>query len=190
MRRRPVTLVLTAALALLAGACGGDDGSADAIRATASAQLTTTTTTLPPETTTSTTAVPEPTTTSTTVRPTTTTRRPTTTTTAQPTTTTRPPVTTPTTRFPGDTRRAVPWDTHTASADGRTLTFSYYSGPPPCSIEDGIEVQETSTSVRVTIFERDGSGGQPCIAIAQQKSATVTLASPLGGRQVLDGARG
>lgn len=96
---------------------------------------------------------------------------------------------TPITRFPADTRRAVGWDTYAASADGRTLAFSYYSGPPPCSIADGVEVEETHSAVRVTIFQRDESGGQPCILIAQHKSASVTLASPVGTRRVVDGAR-
>jgi len=50
-------------------------------------------------------------------------------------------------------------------------------------------VEESPATVRVTIFERDGSNGQPCIAIAQQKSVTVNLSSPVGGRAVVDGAR-
>jgi len=69
------------------------------------------------------------------------------------------------------------------------LTFSYYSGVSPCSIDDGVQVEEGSSTVRVTIYERDGSGGQPCIAIAQQKSKSVTLSSPLAGRKIVDGAK-
>lgn len=191
MRRRSVLLLATA-LGLAATACGSDGDGAAAIRATASAQLTTTTSTTavpPPVESTTTSSTSPPPVTSTTVRATTTTRPRVTTTTARPTTTAPPPPTTPTTRFPGDTRRAVPWDRYTASTDGRTLTFSYYSGVPPCSIEDGMQVEETSATVRVTIYERDGSQGQPCIALAQQKFATATLATPLGNRTVVDGAR-
>lgn len=187
MRRRSAVVTFSAALCLAATACGGDGGEVDAIRATAAAQLTTTTTAAPPETTTSTTED----TTTTTVRPsTTTTTRPrtTTTTTPRPTTTVAASIP-PTTRAPGDPRRAVAWERYAVSGDGRTLTFTYWSGPPPCSIDAGVDVEETPSAVRVTIFERDGSGGQPCIAIAQQKSATVNLATPLGSRRVLDGAR-
>lgn len=176
------------ALGLVVGGCSGG-GRVEGVRASASAQLTTTT--APPDTTTSSTETPT-TTTSTSVAPstTTTTRVPATTSTMVRTTTTvRPPPTTPTTRFPGDTRRAVGFDHYVASADGRALTFTYFSGPPPCSLDDGAQVEETATTVRVTIFERDGSNGQPCPALAQQKTTTLTLASPLGARTVIDGAR-
>ncbi|MDQ6728307.1 MAG: hypothetical protein M3066_19415 [Actinomycetota bacterium] len=178
-----------AAFGLVAVACGSN--KVDGIRASASVQVaTTTTTTAPPDTTTSSTEV-STTTTSSTVRPSTTTTKPaaTTSTTARTTTTVRPPPTTPTTRFPGDTRRAVAFDHYAVSADGLALTITYFSGPPPCSLDDGLSVAESAASVRVTIFERDGSNGQPCPAIAQQKTTTVSLASPLGARMVIDGAR-
>ena len=181
-------MTVLAALSLAGTACGGDGDGVDAIRPTASAQLATTTSTTAAPADTTTTSAAE--TTTTTVRPsTTTTTRPRATTTTAPRPTTTAPTIPPTTRAPGDTRRAVGWERYAVSGDGRTLTFIYWSGPPPCSIDAGIDVEETSSAVRVTIFERDGSGGQPCIAIAQQKSATVTLASPLGSRQVVDGAR-
>jgi len=177
--------VLATALGLAATACGGN-ADLDAIKANASAHTATTTTVPTPLQTTTTTAPP---TTNTTVgAATTTTRLRTPSTTVRPTTT-APAPTTPTTRFPGETRRAVGWDRYTASGDGRTLAFSYYSGVPPCSIEDGTQVEESGATVRVTIYERDGSQGQPCILIAQQKSASVTLATPLGNRRVVDGAR-
>lgn len=181
-------MALPAALGLLIAGCGGS-GRVDAVRASASAQVSTsstTTTEAPPDSTTSSTEAS----TTTVVRPsTTTTRAPATTSTTSRPTTTAPRPTTPTTRFPGDTRRAVAWDHFVASANGQSLTFVYFSGPPPCSVDDGVQVDETSTAVRVTIFERDASNGQPCIAIAQQKSTTVNLTSPLGGRTVVDGAR-
>jgi hypothetical protein len=192
MTPRAPAVACIVALGLLAAGCGGSGGQVEGIRASASDQATTTTTattTAPPETTTSSTEAPGTTTTSSSVRPaTTTTRAPATTSTTGRATTTAP-TTTPTTRVPGDTRRAVGWDRYVASPDGRTLTFTYYSGVPPCSIDDGIQAEESSSAVRVTIFERDGSNGQPCIAIAQQKSATVSLSSPLNGRTVVDGAR-
>ncbi len=190
MRSRSTAIACIAALGLSAGGCRGSGGRVEGVRASASAQLTTstTTTTAPEDTTTSSTA--EAPTTTTTVRPsTTTTRAPvTTSTTARPTTTAPRPIT-PTTSLLGDTRRAIGWDHYATSADGRTLIFTYFSGPPPCSIDDGVQVEEAAASVRVTIFERDGSNGQACSTLAQQKSTTVNLSSPLGGRSVVDGAR-
>ena len=46
------------------------------------------------------------------------------------------------------------------------------------------------TQVTVTIYERSDVGPDvACIAMAQQKSATVTLGADLGGRTVVDGGR-
>lgn len=199
MDTRLTSAVIAAALALGTAACG--DSRVDAVRASAAERTTSTMGTLPPGTAAPSTfpaAGPDATSAPTTSTPTTATPTTATPTTAPPTTrattprptpTTLPPTTTPTTRFPGDTRRAVGWERYTVSGDGRTLTISYTSGPAPCSIPDGVEVIETSAAVKVTVFERDGSGGQPCILIAQQKTATVTLAIPLGSRAVADGAR-
>ncbi len=95
-----------------------------------------------------------------------------------------PPVTT----VPGDRRHPHPWDGHTVSGDGLTLTFSYYAGIAPCSVFDSIVVEEGPDTVRVTIYEHSGPEGVACILIAQQKTASVTLAAPLGSRRLVDGA--
>lgn len=171
------------ALALTASACGAA-GPVEAVRTTASRPAGVTV--APAETSPQTTEAIPPA--LTTAEPTTTRPRSITSTTGRTSAPAPPATTTPPAPPPGGPRRAVGWDRYAVSGGGRTLTLTYYSGPPPCSINDGIQVEETGSEVRVTIYERDGSGGQPCIAIAQEKSATVTLASALGSRRVVDGA--
>ena len=98
------------------------------------------------------------------------------------------------------TRRAHPparaagtpsgWESFQVGADGRTLVFTYYAGVAPCSVFDSINAVEGPTQVTVTIYERSDVGPDvACIAMAQQKSATVTLGADLGGRTVVDGGR-
>jgi len=91
----------------------------------------------------------------------------------------------PATTIPGDGRHAQQWDGYTVGADGRTLTFTYYAGVEPCSVFDSIVADEGPETVDVTIFERSGPEGVACIMLAQEKSASVTLVAPLGGRRVL-----
>ncbi|MEA2686576.1 MAG: hypothetical protein QOE93_1771 [Actinomycetota bacterium] len=95
----------------------------------------------------------------------------------------------PVTSVAGDPRRPHGWDGYTVASDGRTLTFTYYAGVAPCSVYDSVVAEETASTVRVTIYERSGPDGTVCIMIAQQKTATVTLEAPLGGRAVVDGAK-
>ena len=83
---------------------------------------------------------------------------------------------------------AVRWESYSASPDGRTLTFTYWSGVDECSRLDRVDVRESASNVVVTIYERDITNGNPCVAMAQQKHATATLQAPLGGRTVIDGA--
>jgi hypothetical protein len=83
----------------------------------------------------------------------------------------------------------VGWESYAASSDGRTLTFTYWSGVDSCTRFDHASVDESASRVVVTIYEEDITNGNPCVAMAQQKHATVTLQSPLGNRQVVDGAR-
>ncbi len=116
----------------------------------------------------------------------------------------RPPQTTPTTGAtppapvpdpPGPppgagARHPIGWESFQAGADGRTLVFTYYAGVAPCSVFDSINATEGPGQVTVTIYERSDVGPDvACIAMAQQKSATVTLGADLGGRTVVDGGR-
>jgi|GEM_PF-4155357 len=92
------------------------------------------------------------------------------------------------TTVPGDRRLPHRWEGYTVAEDGATLTFTYYAGVAPCSVFDAIVADETPDSVRVSIYEHPGPDGVACIALAQRKSASVTLAAPLGRRTVVDGA--
>ena len=94
----------------------------------------------------------------------------------------------PATTTPGEKGPAHRWEGYTVGADGVTLTFTYYAGVEPCSVFDSVVAEEGPDTVRVSIYERSGPGETVCIMMAQLKSATVTLAAPLGGRTVVDGA--
>ncbi|HVF14166.1 MAG TPA: hypothetical protein VM942_06165 [Acidimicrobiales bacterium] len=94
----------------------------------------------------------------------------------------------PATTAPGNNRHAHSWDGSRLGADGRTVTFTYYAGVEPCSAFDSIVADEGPHTVRVTIYEHSGPEGVACIMLAQQKSASVTLAAPLGSRALVDGA--
>ena len=82
----------------------------------------------------------------------------------------------------------VRWESYTVSSDGRTLTFKYWSGVDACSKFDHASADESPSRVVVTIWERDVTNGNPCVAMAQEKFATVVLQAPLGNRTVVDGA--
>jgi hypothetical protein len=80
----------------------------------------------------------------------------------------------------------------TISADGRLLTFGFYGAPAsdgPCGAEYKAAVAESSSAVAVGIqMIPNASPGDmvACPAIAQERSVTVALSSPLGGRVVVD----
>jgi hypothetical protein len=77
------------------------------------------------------------------------------------------------------------------SDDDLSLTVSFSMGVDTCYSLDRVEVDETDTTVTVTLFV----GGNPdvapdtaCIEIAELRSVTVPLDAPLGDREVVDGA--
>jgi hypothetical protein len=77
------------------------------------------------------------------------------------------------------------------SPDGRSLTFTFYGSPDvpgPCGADYKGVVAESSTAVAVAVQEISHAGPDDvaCPAIAQERSVTVILASPLGGRVVVD----
>jgi hypothetical protein len=80
----------------------------------------------------------------------------------------------------------------TISADGRLLTFGFYGAPSsdgPCGAEYRASLAESESAVAVAIqMIPNASPGDmvACPAIAQERSVTVALASPLGGRVVVD----
>ncbi|GAA3127001.1 hypothetical protein GCM10010466_17300 [Planomonospora alba] len=93
----------------------------------------------------------------------------------------------------GDTvdPRKVRWLTAKRHQNDRTLRIVWWSGVEPCNVLDRVTVKETSGRVTVTLWEGPSSTVQnvACIEIAIQKSTTVKLKKPLGGRKIVDGAR-
>ena len=91
---------------------------------------------------------------------------------------------------------AVPVSNETASIseDGLTLMFSFYGAPDssgPCGADYKGVVAESASAVAVAVQELARSvpeGPVACDAMAQQRTVTVTLARPLGGRVVGDAA--
>jgi hypothetical protein len=78
------------------------------------------------------------------------------------------------------------------SADGRTLTFSFWGTPAgtgPCSADYTSQVAESHAAVAVAIRVIPPASpvdNVACPAIAQQRTVTVALATPLGGRVVVN----
>jgi hypothetical protein len=78
------------------------------------------------------------------------------------------------------------------SADGRSLTYTFYGAPAdrgPCGADYKGVVAESRTAVAIALQETShATPGQPvaCNAMAQQRSVIVTLAQPLGGRVLVD----
>ncbi len=102
-----------------------------------------------------------------------------------------PPVPTPVTPTPGmDDVRARVWDASSVSDDGTTVTLTYYTGVPPCTALDHVDVQYGTDTVTITLYEGSDPSAQgiACIDIAMLASTTVHLDQPLGDRTIVDGA--
>ncbi|MFL6075768.1 MAG: hypothetical protein ACJ73S_20455 [Mycobacteriales bacterium] len=102
------------------------------------------------------------------------------------------PPSTPSVAAPGPvTGGAYPIVSVTAS--GATLGVSYDGGPGnPCTNPVQPQVQETSTTVTVTVHKAVRKPGMMCPQYVQEGPfvTSVTLKSPLGGRTVVDGSNG
>ncbi|MFI5755378.1 hypothetical protein [Streptomyces sp. NPDC051569] len=73
------------------------------------------------------------------------------------------------------------------STAGRTLTLRFMAGV--CG-EYTARADESGTAVKVTVTEPAPEPGKVCVAMAKERSATVTLDRPLDGRRVVDGMTG
>lgn len=76
----------------------------------------------------------------------------------------------------------------TEPMDDRTLRVRFYGGVEDCYGLARVDVEETADAVIVTLWEGRVPGAEICIEIAVWKAVDVTLESPLGGREVRDGA--
>lgn len=84
--------------------------------------------------------------------------------------------------------------TEAVTIDDAAVEVRWWSGVEPCHTFAGVEVTEDEDTVTVTVTEADtaSTAEEPaaCIEIAQAKAAAVTLANPLAGRTLIDGATG
>jgi hypothetical protein len=87
--------------------------------------------------------------------------------------------------------RPVPWLSAKTEGGGDRLRLVWWSGVEPCHVLDRVAVQEGREQVKVTIYEGASAKEQniACIEIAVQKTTTVDLDSPLGDREIVDGAK-
>jgi hypothetical protein len=91
-----------------------------------------------------------------------------------------------------DMTKSTPENGSTVSADGHTLTYSFFGAPSssgPCGADYRGVVAESDAAVAITVQTiSHAQPGQPiaCDMMAATRSVTVTLASALGGRVVLD----
>lgn len=78
-----------------------------------------------------------------------------------------------------------------ASAKGRTVRLTWWSGVAPCSVLDHVKVTETGRKVTLTIYEGTAPKAKnaSCIMIAVQKTTVVKLKHALGHRKLVDGAK-
>ena len=91
-----------------------------------------------------------------------------------------------------DMAKSAPDKGSTLSADGRTLTYSFYGAPAgsgPCGADYKGVVAESPAAVAIavqTISHARPGDMVVCDLVAQERSVSVTLATALGGRVVLD----
>lgn len=85
------------------------------------------------------------------------------------------------------------WDEVVPSPDGRSLEVRFWYGIEPCNVVDRVEVDETDTTVTVTLYVGldpavDADTNQSCDDIGQYRAVTVALDEAVGDRRVVDGA--
>jgi len=71
----------------------------------------------------------------------------------------------------------------------RTLLIRYYGGVEECYGLDHVDVKYGTDAITVTVYEGRVPGAGVCIEMAQLKAVRIHLDEPLGGREVVDGAK-
>jgi len=100
------------------------------------------------------------------------------------------PAIAPSAFWPGPFERSIGGGA-TVSPSGRQLTFSFVGGPPdgPCAEDYTGVVAESPHAVAVAVQSNPGrvqGGPVACDLVGHMRSVTVQLASPLGGRVLVD----
>jgi hypothetical protein len=73
----------------------------------------------------------------------------------------------------------------TVSADGRSLTYRFIGGECDAGYKSAVAESPTAVAVEVVAIPKGGMS-QYCSAVGIARSITVSLASPLGGRVLVD----
>jgi hypothetical protein len=69
------------------------------------------------------------------------------------------------------------------------MAVRFWGGVPECEPVGRVDVQETATTVTITLYTgRPPGEPQACIAIALYQELIVELSAPLGSRTIVDGA--
>lgn len=84
----------------------------------------------------------------------------------------------------------IDWETASIDRDAMTITLTWWSGVEPCTVLDRIDIEYGDEAVTVTVFEGapENAAAVSCIAMAEQKQATVDLEEDIGQRTLVDGA--
>jgi hypothetical protein len=83
----------------------------------------------------------------------------------------------------------IPFDHVDVGADDRTLTVFFWSGVEPCYVLDHVDVEESPTTISITLFQGSDSAitNVACIDIALLKKVVVQVDEPVGTRRIVDG---
>jgi hypothetical protein len=85
--------------------------------------------------------------------------------------------------------RPVQWQDATAGTDDRSVTLTWFTGPPECYGLDHVDVAYNAHDITITLFEGTVPGAQVCTEIAMFVSTTVALDQDIAGRKIVDGAK-
>jgi hypothetical protein len=84
--------------------------------------------------------------------------------------------------------RPRPFDS-AAPYGSSSVAVRFWGGVPECEPVGRVDVQETATTVTITLYTgRPPGEPQACIAIALYQELVVELSAPLGSRTIVDGA--
>jgi hypothetical protein len=70
----------------------------------------------------------------------------------------------------------------------KRVRVQFYGGVEECEGLDRVEVREADEAVTITLFTGRLPEAEVCIEIAVLKATTIKLGSPLGEREIIDGA--
>lgn len=87
------------------------------------------------------------------------------------------------------TERPTTWEPSGVSDGARTITVEYVICEGSLQSLDRVERAETRSTVTLTVVLRESSWGD-CEDVAAFQTTEVELASPLGGRKLIDGRTG